>query len=175
MKFVVCSDQPFSIVDDEDFIDLFTGVQAKNATLSLPGRTKMRQLINERFETSKTRLRDEFKLCEAKLIFVIDFWSSANGHSFQGVVVSWITNDWSLKSAVLDLTRVIGTHTGDNLGNHFVQVLDDYGVYGKLLSVTTDNASNMSSLFNRIDTIVNQRNAEVTQGSGSEEGKNVQI
>lgn len=158
VKFVVCSDQPFSVVEDEDFVDLLNGTQGPSGAISLPGRTKMRQLINERYKLSKTNIQEELKLCDAQLNFVIDCWSSANGHAFQGVVVSWIASDWSLKSAVIDLTRVNGSHTGDNLGDHFVKVLDEYEIYGKLLSVTTDNASNMGSLFKRIDAIVNQRN-----------------
>lgn len=158
MKFVICSDQPFCIVESEDFRDIILGIHPSNYPLELPGRNKMKDLISERYKLMREVLQEEIKTSDSRLNFVIDCWSSANGHSFQGVIVSWISNDWEIKTAVLDLTRVIGVHSGENLADHFIEVLDNFGIYDKLLTITTDNAGNMGTLFKHVDSIVQQRN-----------------
>jgi len=40
-----------------------------------------------------------------------------------------------------------GSHTGSNLAKSFINVLNDFGLMDKLISITTDNASNCDRFF----------------------------
>lgn len=52
---------------------------------------------------------------------------------------------------VIDFTELLGSHKGINIAKSFWDVLIDYGIVEKLLSVTTDNASNMDTLFEEVE------------------------
>jgi hypothetical protein len=43
-----------------------------------------------------------------------------------------------LETRLIDLTRLPGSHTGANIAESFSSVLDEYGIWNKLLAVATD-------------------------------------
>lgn len=91
---------------------------------------------------------------ESKVSYVIDCWTSSNQHPFQGVIARWVNNDWELCSTVLDLTILNGSHKGENIAAFFYDVLKDYSLLEKVLSVTTDNASNMDTMFDELEKLL---------------------
>lgn len=91
---------------------------------------------------------------EGKISFVIDCWTSSNQHPFQGVIARWINDDWELCSTVLDLTILSGSHDGKHIAAAFMDVLKDYNLLAKILSVTTDNASNMDTMFEELENLL---------------------
>lgn len=52
---------------------------------------------------------------------------------------------------MLDLTILNGSHDGKNIAAAFWDVLRDYNLLAKMLSVTTDNASNMDTMFEELE------------------------
>lgn len=88
---------------------------------------------------------------EGKVSYVVDCWTSSNQFPFQGVVAKWISDDWQMCSAVVDLTVLQGSHKGKYIAKAFWDVLKEYGVCHKLLSLTTDNASNMDTMFEELE------------------------
>ncbi|CAB5320402.1 unnamed protein product [Rhizophagus irregularis] len=53
-----------------------------------------------------------------------------------------ITNEWKLKSFLLDFIKLDGPHSGANIKEAFLKSLSSYNIESKILGVTTDNASN---------------------------------
>jgi hypothetical protein len=49
-----------------------------------------------------------------------------------GISVYWIDNEWQLKSITLDFCVLFGSHTGDNLAQKFLEVLQDFGISTKV-------------------------------------------
>lgn len=150
IKFIVNTDQAFSLVEDDDFKELIRYIANPNEELKIPNRKSIRAAIEEAYNTQheiiKTALSNE-----SRISFSVDCWTSRNGHAFQGVVAHWITKDWELKALVLDLSIIEGSHSGANLAESFGNVLSRYELWSKLLAVTSDNASNMTTFLRKLE------------------------
>ncbi|KAJ6643884.1 putative AC9 transposase, partial [Pseudolycoriella hygida] len=150
-EFIVYCDQPFTIVENPYFIDLVDFCSGGNEACKLFSAQTAKEDIDKMYVEFKTNAKKVLQSNAAKISFIIDCWTSSNQHPFQGVIARYISNDWELKSVVIDLTVLRGDHKGKNIANAFWNVLVDYGIVEKLLSVTTDNASNMDTLFDELE------------------------
>lgn len=54
---------------------------------------------------------------------------------------------------VVDLTVLNGSHTGKRIAKSFWYVLKEFGISEKLLSATADNASNMDTMFEELESL----------------------
>lgn len=97
-----------------------------------------------------------FQDAPGKISFVLDGWSSSNSYAFQGVIAEWIDRNWELQETVIDLDILIGQHTGLNLANSFSKLLEELNLTGKVLGVTTDNASNCDTFYEEFKTIMQE-------------------
>lgn len=150
-QFIVCCDEPYTIVENPYFIDLIDYCSEGNEACKLFSAKTAKEDIDKSFSEFKTNIKEVLQNNAGKISFIIDCWTSSNQHPFQGVIARWISNDWELKNVVIDLTVLHGSHTGKNIAKYFYDVLLDYGIVEKLLSVTTDNASNMDTLFEELE------------------------
>lgn len=148
---MICCDEPFTLTENQYFRDLINYVSGTNNECSLFCAKTTKKLITDLYEEYKSDLKTSLQNNEFKISFVIDGWTSSNIHPFQGVFARWINNEWELCTTVLDLTILQGSHEGKNLADAFWAVLKDFGLFAKLLSVTTDNASNMDTLFEELE------------------------
>ena len=74
-----------------------------------------------------------------------DLWSSPNHRSFLGVVGHWATPSGELCSTTLGFRRFFGSHSGANIAETVLKILDTYEIASKLGYITTDNATNNDS------------------------------
>jgi hypothetical protein len=68
--------------------------------------------------------------------FTIDAWTSKNTLPFLGISFHWIDDNWNLCSSTLDFCLLPGSHTGENLANKFLEVLDDFDISTKVFSLS---------------------------------------
>lgn len=153
VKFIVNTDQPFSLVEDEDFKDIIHYITNQEYELKLPKRRAIRTLIHEAYTKEFEKIKTQLLENDSKISFSVDCWSSSNGYAFQGVVAHWITDDWQLQTVVLDLSIIEGSHSGANLAESFGNVLTRFEIWSKLLAVTSDNASNMTTFLKKLETL----------------------
>jgi hypothetical protein len=55
--------------------------------------------------------------------------------------------DWTLKSYVLALKHVTKAHTADNLLSELREVISDWGIDRKVITVSADGAYNIKSVM----------------------------
>lgn len=67
--------------------------------------------------------------------------------SFFGVTTHYIVND-QLHKCMLSCSRFKGSHTGDNIYDLYLKVVQDYDIEDKVSRIVTDNAANMLKAFN---------------------------
>lgn len=150
-QFIVCCDEPFTIVENPYFIDLIDYCSEGNEACKLFSAKTAKEDIDKRFLEFKSDLKNTLQNNAGKISFIIDCWTSSNQHPFQGVIGRWISDDWELRNVVIDLTVLHGSHKGQNIAKSFWDVLLDYAIVEKLLSVTTDNAYNMDTMFQELE------------------------
>jgi len=103
------------------------------------------------FEVKQSEMKLMFENLNSKVSFTTDCWTSPNNLVFMGVTAHYINENWELQVTTLDFIHLPGPHTGFNLHNCFVSVLETYGLETKTLGITLDNASNNDSFIQSID------------------------
>jgi len=55
----------------------------------------------------------------------------------------FLTDDWELKSTVLDTVQIQDSHTAENIGALLFDITDKWGITDKICCAVTDNASSI--------------------------------
>ncbi|KAG2000826.1 hypothetical protein GB937_010790 [Aspergillus fischeri] len=86
----------------------------------------------------------------AKLSIALDCWTSPFRQAFMAVTGYFINEDWNYHEILLGFEPLHGTHTGVNLSSVLLDLLQKHGIEDRVLTVTTNNASNNSTLVESI-------------------------
>jgi hypothetical protein len=78
-----------------------------------------------------------------KASFTADMWTAQNNAAFLSLTIHYIDQNWTFKTYLLDIIPMNVRHTGVNMAEAIVNVLDEYNLGAKALALTTDNASAM--------------------------------
>ncbi len=98
----------------------------------------------------------------------VDCWSSPNKKAFIAITAYYISEDWKYKEVLLAFELLTGSHTRQNLAMVVKRVLDQFNLTDRLLAITTDNASNKSTMRKTLQLVLSSRhnvawNAEVAK------------
>jgi hypothetical protein len=74
-------------------------------------------------------------------------WTSTNHLAILGIIAHYISEEGTLQEYLLAMKVVNGRHTGENLSQYVLQVIQDYGITSRLGYLQMDNASNNDSLI----------------------------
>jgi hypothetical protein len=83
----------------------------------------------------------------SKIHISCDLWTSSNLLAILGVVAHFVTEDGKLQRCVLALKDIIGKHTGENLAQAMVEVLEEWRFASKLGYFVMDNAENNDTMM----------------------------
>ncbi|GES82302.1 zinc finger BED domain-containing protein 1-like [Rhizophagus clarus] len=73
-----------------------------------------------------------------------DIWSSTfNNTAFLGIIMHCITNDWKIKKCLLDFISLERSHSAELILTKLTDVLQEFNISDRIISLTTDNGSNM--------------------------------
>lgn len=106
----------------------------------------LRNKIDNDFLDQRRKLVMEFKHIES-IGLTCDIWSTPK-RSFLGVTAHWIdSKTLKHKCAVLSCERFLSPHTNERIAEQLQLVCSTFGVNGKVIATTTDNASNFLKAF----------------------------
>lgn len=82
----------------------------------------------------------------SKVSFTFDMWTSDPGDPYLSVTAHYIDapadkpQEWELRMDQLAFKHVEGRHTGKNIANILIDIVDYYGLRGKVSSITAFEA-----------------------------------
>lgn len=94
------------------------------------------------FNEKRAKLNDLIESNESMFSLTTDIWSSPANVAFMAVTIHFINDEWQLISHVLDFVPFPGDHGGVNISQIFRKIVDEHKLKGKLVALTTDNATN---------------------------------
>lgn len=159
IKFLITSHSPWSLVKNPEFLKLILMTQrAPNLTVvDKISDNAIKTQITDIYELKKVQIISLLQQ-QPSLCFTVDMWSSAWGHDYLGITVHFIDESWQQRELMLGLEHpYFDNHTGANLAQLFMSVLDDFGIADKLFTITSDNASNMVAMAREIENICRSR------------------
>jgi hypothetical protein len=92
--------------------------------------------------------------------FTLDGWTSPFRTSFLAVTAHWINDDWIQQDVTLGFEHLKGPHTGEALMEAFVKVIEQFNLQRKVMSITSDNGSNVLKLTKDFESFTRQRSNE---------------
>ena len=133
--------RPASMIEGTGFKDF---LQELDPRFALPSRrTVNRVLLPSLWEKEKDKLKTE--LAKASWVsLTTDMWSSRTNSAFLNITAHFLS-EGKLCTKVLQCERFPERHTGDNIKDKLKEVLKDFKVTNKVVTITSDNAANMKN------------------------------
>ncbi|EED11521.1 conserved hypothetical protein [Talaromyces stipitatus ATCC 10500] len=149
VTFITTSRLPFQLVEYPQFRALIEMAQRAPLLPILPCaktiRNHLQELVQERQKSLLQKLSQG-----AKLSIALDCWTSPFRQSFMAVTGYFLDVDWNYREILLGFEPLSGSHTGAYLSTVLQQVLEEHQIEARILTVTTDNAANNSTLMNSL-------------------------
>jgi len=139
VDFIAQDDQPLSISDSPSFRRLCAVL---NKSIVIPGRTKMSELVEQRYYELKEHVKSALKQAESVNI-TTDTATTIAQHALQAVTVHYIDSSWRMRSALLENAPIPERHTAENLQELIKTTLQNWDIGSKVFAATTDAAANM--------------------------------
>lgn len=144
IKWIVKTDQPFSIVDNDEFEDM---MEYLKKDIGIKSRRTIMRRLEVIYKQKKEELKMELGSFKSKFSLTCDLWTSKNNLSFFGFTIHFIDNEWKMQQRLLAFKFFEEEHDGKSLSKEMIAVLLEFGIADRLLGVTLDNASNNTTML----------------------------
>lgn len=140
-QWVTVNLQPFTVVEQEQFQEL---IYTLDPCYILPCRQTLKEEVNSLFLQRRANVKSEIDNLTSKISLTTDIWSSTyNNTAFLGITMHYITNNWTMKKCLLDFISIEGSHSAALILTKLTDVLQEFNISNRIISLTTDNGSNM--------------------------------
>lgn len=144
LKWTVVSCQPFSVVEETEFIDL---IKLLNPSAELMSSKTLKEDLMAAYLQHVEQIKGRLIEVPGKMSVTLDIWTSKNVLSFLVIRAHWISKDWQYNTQMLDFAP-IEEHDGKNQSRIFVECIDRFGIpLKKILAYIMDNASSNSTFI----------------------------
>jgi len=154
VKFVAQDLRPFSVVSGNGFASLcqsLVNVGAKYGQVDigneLPDRTTLARSVPSLVEKSKSKVRTEISSCEHAALTSDGWTDDFRKVSYLTITAHYFDGEMNLRSCILDTGSLDERKTGDVLAKSVEDVVKEFGLDYRKVTIVTDNASNMISAF----------------------------
>lgn len=131
IRWVIYCHIAFFMLDNQYFRDLLDFLNSKLAKL-LPKRRTIRDWVMEAYMKDKEKLAEELSESLSSVSLSFDLWTSPNYYSLMAIHAHFINKDGQRRDTLLALRRLEGEHTGENQGGLIMEVIEEYGIEGKV-------------------------------------------
>jgi len=140
ITWIICDQQPFTVVECPQWRQMISKFDPR---YRFHNRQTTKEQIMNQFNDKKTQVKNLIAGILGKVSFTSDMWTASNSDAFLSLTIHYVDNNWEFKNFLLDIIPFSVRHTGVNMGDAIMNVLYEYGLAGKALALTTDNASSM--------------------------------
>lgn len=146
LNFITAARLPFRIVEHPAFKDLLQTTRFAESKLDIPSARQIRRLLDdtvkEKQQNVLSRLPDR-----SNLSIALDCWTSPFCQAFMAVTGYFLDQDWNYCEVLLGFEPLHGSHSGAHLSETVIRILQKHGIDNRVLSITTDNASNNGTMM----------------------------
>lgn len=141
LNWIVDSNLPFSVVQNPHFRSLLMQLNAEKVASLLPeSGSTVRRWIDDLYDQQFALLKRALASSPAfKKHLSFDLWTSTNSIALLAVVGHYLDGSGTLQTHLLALQRITGSHSGDNLAQGIVEVVERFGLAQQLGYFQSDN------------------------------------
>jgi hypothetical protein len=130
----------FSCVESVYFRELLLYVAPSLEPYFVAAGSTIRRWILDEFDKARLRVKTELDQSQSRIHISFDLWTSPNQRAFVGVVGHYLNKDIQCQSTLIGLRRLRGSHSGENIAEAIIPILQDYEIANKLGCFMSDNA-----------------------------------
>ena len=109
--------------------------------------------ILQAYREAKPKVSQALAKATSKLTLSFDGWTANNKVlDLLGVVVHYLDENHERRAVVVGLRDTLGSHTGANMADHLLQVIQDFALADKIAYFMADNASNNDAALKILST-----------------------
>jgi hypothetical protein len=101
--------------------------------------TTIRKWILKEFERQKLAIKDELANARSRIHISADLWTSPNSLAIVGIVVHYLDKNFKVQNHLIGMRRVHGAHSGENIAEAMIPVLQDFNIAPRLGYYIGDN------------------------------------
>ncbi|XP_026451342.1 zinc finger BED domain-containing protein RICESLEEPER 2-like [Papaver somniferum] len=141
-RLIIGKNLPFNCVEWTEFRELCSYLNVDVETIS---RNTTRSDILKMHKFQKEVIRKKLQCSPGKMCLTSDMWTSVNTTGYISLTVHFVDQDWVLQKFLLNFSPLPPPHTGQALSDKLFLMLNDWGIEGKVTSITLDNAASNTS------------------------------
>lgn len=144
VHFIVTSQLPFFLVKNKAFRELLRLTQSAHdfSIVEHVNADTRKRDVTAMYQVKKLQIQKVLQAQES-LSFTVDLRTSEWGMDFLGVTVHFIDEEWNQQDVLIGFEHPENRHTGEELADIFLPVLNDFGITHLLFTITCDNGSNI--------------------------------
>jgi hypothetical protein len=135
----MCGQHSFSIVKEKKFVEL---LQSLNPSIKIPCANSFKNLANKRYDNLKIIVKKDLIENKSQIALTTDIWTSINMIPYACITGYYISNNFELRNLLLNFEEIPHPHDSNAIFNVLKMTCIEYQIQNKIISVTTDNASN---------------------------------
>lgn len=140
-SFIVKDMQPISIIEGSGFKEMLAHF-APN--YKIPARGTITSRVDLLYKQQKSEVLNKLNNCKI-LSLTTDCWTSRATESYITITAHGITEMFQTFNSTLVTKEMVDSHTADNLKSVIEEVVDEWGLNGKVIATTHDNAKNITN------------------------------
>jgi len=145
-KLLTVSHLPFLFLEHTEFRDLISYARLAPSMPEIPSAKVMRRQLRDLVRENQKSILQKLP-SGAKLSLALDCWTSPFRQAFMAITGYFLDEDWEYHEILLGFEHLHGSHSGANLSEVLLQLLQEHQITDRVLAVTTDNASNNVTLM----------------------------
>lgn len=149
---------PFRAVENPQWKKL---ALMQNPLFPLPSATTIRNRLRIQIQEVEHQMLSRL-VPGSKVALSLDCWSAASRTCYMGIIAYYISSDWEYVEELIEFENLKEIHSGASLAQIVNDVVIKYSLVGRVISITTDNASNNGTMISEInmyleDALTNRR------------------
>jgi hypothetical protein len=153
LNMVALGHLPFRFTEHRELDEFIDVVRLAPLKPKLPCRKTLRRYLQKNVQEKQQILLQKLPP-NGKLSIALDCWTSPFNQAFIAITGYFIDQEWNYREILLGFEPLHGTHNGSNLGSTLFEILQKHGITDRVLSITTDNASNNNTMMASIQELV---------------------
>jgi hypothetical protein len=153
LNMVALGHLPFRFTEHRELDEFIDVVRLAPLKPKLPCRKTLRRYLQKNVQEKQQILLQKLPP-NGKLSIALDCWTSPFNQAFIAITGYFIDQEWNYREILLGFEPLHGTHNGSNLGSTLFEILQKHGITNRILSITTDNASNNNTMMASIQELV---------------------
>jgi hypothetical protein len=153
ITFIAALRLPFQLVEHPEFRALLEMVRLAPCFPDIPAATTIRRHLQEIVQERQYTLLQNLPK-GAKISIALDCWTSPFRQAFMAITGYFIDQEWNYRELLLGFEPLHGSHTGAYLSTVLLELLEKHQITNRVLTVTTDNASNNGTLLGSLQDAV---------------------